>query len=46
MTNEEAILVRVSSRKYADRPLQEGEITLLEKGTENPSGSLNFLLTL
>ena len=23
-----------------------GLITLLEKGTENPSGSLNFLLTL
>lgn len=35
MTNEEAILVRVSSRKYADRPLQEGEITLLEKGIEH-----------
>ena len=31
MTYEEAVLVRVSNRKYADRPLREEEISLLEK---------------
>ena len=36
----------VPSSQEETEETMRGLITLLEKGTENPSGSLNFLLTL